>query len=98
MILVGLFQYSKIFIGLSFLSLFSTHFSAVLKFKKQLIAVESANVFDLNGNQQPDIVSGSYWYENPGFLDRHLIGQVEYIYSTRNPDHLNKKLLKIKII
>lgn len=83
MILVGLFQYSKIFIGLSFLSLFSSHFSAVLKFKKQLIAVESADVFDVNGDQQPNIVSESYWYENFESLDRHLIVQVEQVFFNK---------------
>jgi len=85
MIVAGLFQYSKIFMGLSFLSLFSTHFSAVLQFKKQLIAAESAEVFDINGDQQLNIVSGSYWHENPGFPDRHLIVQVEHVFFNKKP-------------
>lgn len=82
MIFIGLFQHSKILIGLSFLSLFSTHFISEPKFKKQLIAAESAesvNVFDVNGDQHLDIISGSYWYEGPEFLNRHLIGQVERV-------------------
>lgn len=82
MVLGGLFQYSKVLIGLSILPLFSTHFSSEPKFKKQLIASESSesvSVFDVNGDQQLDIVSGSYWYEGPKFLNRHLIGQVERV-------------------
>lgn len=82
MIFIGLFQYSKILIGLSFLPLLSTDFSTGPRFKKQLIAAESAesvSVFDVNGDQHPDILSGSYWYEGPNFLNRHLIGQVERV-------------------
>lgn len=40
-------------------------------------SAESAGVFDVNGDQVPDIVSGSYWYEGPAFLIRHLLGQSE---------------------
>ena len=53
-----------------------------LKFRKQVIAAESnesVGVFDVNGDQQLDIVSGSYWYEGPGFLKRHLIGNVKRV-------------------
>jgi hypothetical protein len=53
-----------------------------LRFRKQLIASESAEsvgIFDVNGDQNPDIISGSYWYEGPSFLNRHLIGQVERV-------------------
>ncbi len=53
-----------------------------LKFRKQMIAAESyesVGVFDVNGDQQLDIVSGSYWYEGPGFLKRHLIGNVKRV-------------------
>ena len=53
-----------------------------LKFRKQVIAAESnesAGAFDVNGDQQLDIVSGSYWYEGPGFLKRHLIGNVKRV-------------------
>jgi len=48
------------------------------KFRQQLIAAESAEsvgVFDVNNDHNLDLVSGSYWYEGPGFLKRHLIGQ-----------------------
>ncbi|WP_460944699.1 FG-GAP repeat domain-containing protein [Spirosoma daeguense] len=49
-----------------------------VEFRKQLIASESAEsvgVFDVNGDQKLDLVSGSYWYEGPAFQNRHLIGQ-----------------------
>ena len=48
-----------------------------LRFKKTLIATEryeSAGVFDVNGNNVLDIVSGDYWYEGPVFKRRHPIG------------------------
>lgn len=35
---------------------------------------ESAGVFDVNGDGTPDIVSGSFWYEGPGFKNRFFIG------------------------
>jgi len=47
-----------------------------LQFKKLQIAsesFESVGVFDVNGDQVPDLVSGSYWYEGPQYLDRHFI-------------------------
>lgn len=37
---------------------------------------ESAGVFDINNDNHPDIVSGSYWYEGPDFTKRHYIGPV----------------------
>ena len=43
-----------------------------LRFRKVLIAderFESAGVFDVNNDGHPDIVSGSWWYEGPDFLD-----------------------------
>lgn len=52
--------------------------SAPLKFRKQLIAhesFESVGVFDVNNDGQVDIVSGAFWYEAPGFIRRHYIGQ-----------------------
>ncbi|MGB4401113.1 MAG: hypothetical protein WBJ10_17205, partial [Daejeonella sp.] len=48
----------------------------------QMIAAESAEsagVFDVNGDDFLDIVSGSYWYEGPSFLKRHIIGQVKRV-------------------
>lgn len=50
--------------------------SKPLKFKKKKIAsesFESVGVFDVNNDQIPDLVSGSYWYEGPAYLDRHFI-------------------------
>ena len=52
---------------------------AQLKFHKQMIAAESfesVNVFDVNKDGKPDIVSGAYWYEGPDFINRHFIGKV----------------------
>ena len=46
-----------------------------LKFRKVLIAderYETAGVFDVNGDGRPDIVSGAYWYEGPGFRKAHF--------------------------
>lgn len=51
--------------------------SAQLRFDKQMIAAESYEsvaVFDVNKDGKPDIVSGDFWYEGPGFVTRHLIG------------------------
>ncbi len=48
-----------------------------LLFRKQLIAnesYESVGVFDVNNDRQPDLVSGAFWYEGPGFVRRHYIG------------------------
>ncbi len=48
-----------------------------LKFIKKQIAsesFESAEVFDANNDKIPDIVSGSFWYEGPGYFKRHYIG------------------------
>ena len=78
----GLFHFTKVFIGIGILPLFSFQSVSELNFKKQLIASESAEsvgVFDVNGDQNIDIVSGSYWYEGPSFLKRHFIGQVERV-------------------
>jgi hypothetical protein len=49
-----------------------------IKFNMQKIAsesFESVGVFDVDGNGTLDIVSGSYWYEGPGYLKRHYIGE-----------------------
>lgn len=47
-----------------------------IKFRKQMIAAESyetVGVFDVNNDQQLDLVSGALWYEGPHFLTRHFI-------------------------
>ena len=65
--------------GICIILLFSFNGFAQLKFQQQMIAAESAEsvgVFDVNGDHVLDIVSGSYWYEGPSFLNRHLISQV----------------------
>jgi FG-GAP repeat. len=52
---------------------------AQIHFKKVLIAAESfesAAVFDVNKDGHPDIISGAFWYEGPGFVKRHYIGAV----------------------
>ena len=70
------------FLWLCFTSFISLPCFSQLKFRKQMIAAESAEsvgVFDVNGDHIPDIVSGSYWYEGPQFLNRHLIGQIDRI-------------------
>lgn len=51
--------------------------AGTIRFRKQMVAAESfesAGVFDVNNDKQPDIVSGAFWYEGPGFLKRHYIG------------------------
>jgi hypothetical protein len=51
-----------------------------LKFRKQFIAAESfesVGVFDVNGDRVPDLVSGSFWYEGPHFLNRHYTTDVK---------------------
>ncbi len=75
-----MYRYILITVGLLILSLFSFREVSKVTFRKQMIAAESAEsagVFDVNGDGVLDIVSGSYWYEGPGFLIRHLVGQAE---------------------
>lgn len=65
---------------LGMLPLFSFQSPSPLQFKKQLIATESAEsvgVFDVNGDGIMDLVSGSFWYEGPGYKKRTLLGQVK---------------------
>ncbi|WP_273565436.1 FG-GAP repeat domain-containing protein [Maribacter halichondriae] len=47
-----------------------------LQFEKKKIAsesFESVGVLDVNGDKIPDLISGSYWYEGPDYLERHFI-------------------------
>ena len=51
-----------------------------IQFKKVQVAsesFESVGVFDVNGNGELDIVSGSFWYEGPCFKRRHYIRNFE---------------------
>jgi len=53
---------------------------ASVTFKKQVIAfeaTESVGVFDVDNDGVLDLVSGSFWYKGPEYLDRNLIGQVK---------------------
>ena len=75
-------QFIYFFAIIFIIFLFSFQGFAQLRFRQQLIAAESAEsvgVFDVNGDKILDIVSGSYWYEGPVYLKRHLIGQVERV-------------------
>jgi hypothetical protein len=72
-------KYLLVLLGLGIWPLFSFQSPSTVKFKKQLIATESAEsvgVFDVNGDGVLDIVSGSFWYEGPGYKNRTLLGQV----------------------
>src|SRR5690554_5842936 len=76
-------KYLFAFAGIVALPLISSPLPAqtpAVKFKKQLIATEtaeSAGVFDVNGDGILDIVSGSFWYEGPDYKKRNFIGQVK---------------------
>lgn len=51
-----------------------------IQFSKKMIAsesYESAGVFDVDGDDTLDIVSGAFWYEGPDFIRRHYIKEVE---------------------
>ncbi|WP_416444672.1 FG-GAP repeat domain-containing protein [Leeuwenhoekiella sp. A16] len=48
-----------------------------LKFLKIKIAsesYESVGVFDVNGDNKVDLISGGFWYEGPDYLEKHTIG------------------------
>ena len=77
---------NKAFIVVSFLFLVNNfsfsqdekhkNITSSLKFIKKQIAsesYESAEVFDVNNDKIPDIVSGSFWYEGPDYFKRHFI-------------------------
>ncbi len=62
------------------LPLFVYSQSKNINFEKQLIAYESyesVGIMHVDKDGIPDLVSGSYWYKGPKFLDRFLIGQVK---------------------
>lgn len=51
-----------------------------IRFEKKLISFESfesVGIMDVDGDGIQDLVSGSFWYKGPEFLDRSLIGQVK---------------------
>ncbi|MCE7054320.1 VCBS repeat-containing protein [Algoriphagus sp. AGSA1] len=51
-----------------------------INFEKQMVAYESyesVGTMDVDNDGTLDLVSGSYWYKGPKFLDRFLIGQVK---------------------
>ncbi len=53
-----------------------------LKFIKREIAsesFESVGVFDVNNDKIPDIISGAFWYEGPGYIKRNFIGLVKRV-------------------
>ncbi|WP_435163377.1 FG-GAP repeat domain-containing protein [Paenibacillus glycanilyticus] len=54
----------------------------MLGFKKRKLSddkFEACAVFDVNNDGVPDIISGAYWYEGPGFNRRHRICEVAEI-------------------
>ncbi|MBA2762521.1 MAG: VCBS repeat-containing protein, partial [Segetibacter sp.] len=53
-----------------------------LKFIKKQIAsesFESVGVFDVNNDKIPDVISGAFWYEGPGYIKRNFIGLVKRV-------------------
>ena len=47
-----------------------------VRFRRQQVsaeAFESADVFDVDGDGVPDIVSGGYWYRGPDFHAKHVV-------------------------
>lgn len=55
--------------------------SSVTFIKKHIASesFESVGVFDVNNDKIPDIVSGAFWYEGPGFWKRNYMGPVNRI-------------------
>ena len=73
-------RYILFFSGLCISSMLSIQGFSQLRFHKQMIAAESfesVNVFDVNNDGKPDIVSGAFWYEGPEFITKHFIGHFE---------------------
>ena len=69
--------FSSLIIGLPFSTLAQ---ETTVKFQKQVIAyesTESVGVFDVDNDGVLDLVSGSFWYKGPQFIDRSLIGQIK---------------------
>jgi hypothetical protein len=65
---------------LCLIPLFSFQEVPIIEFEKQMVAAESAEsvgVFDVNRDGILDLVSGSYWYEGPSYINHHFMGQVE---------------------
>jgi hypothetical protein len=59
---------------------FSNAMAQSISFEKKVIAFESfesVGVFDVDNDGFLDLVSGSYWYKGPEFLDRSFIGPVK---------------------
>lgn len=50
-----------------------------LVFEKQFVAAEafeSVAVLDVDGDEIPDILSGSFWYKGPDFVSRKFVGPI----------------------
>jgi hypothetical protein len=64
---------------LLFIALFSAK-AQTISFEKKLIAFESyesVGMIDVDNDGNMDLVSGSFWYKGPEFIDRSMIGQVK---------------------
>lgn len=54
--------------------------SKPVQFRQQVIAMESyesVGVFDVNGDDTLDLVSGAFWYEGPDYENHHFIVNVD---------------------
>lgn len=66
---------NSLIITLCLIPLFSFQKVSIIKFEKQMIAAESAEsvgVFDVNGEGVVDLISGSYWYAAPSYMEHHF--------------------------
>ncbi len=53
-----------------------------LHFRMQRVSAEtyeSVGAFDVNGDKRPDLLSGGFWYEGPGFLVKHTVADVRRV-------------------